>query len=152
MVGPADDTKLSAFRNMCFSTPPHFGNRGAASVSATHCLNSLAVFSWFSTSFSLISMADYLNLSSLSGVIENPSLEKCWMSCLHPVHLSISTATPDGIVAMIFLGLVACMIHWLRLNCIWPDGTNNAIKFFNDLGTHFSPSTISSTLEWSYLL
>ena len=32
MVGPANDTKLSAFRNMCFSKPPHFGNRGAASA------------------------------------------------------------------------------------------------------------------------
>ena len=32
MVGPAGDTKLSAFWNMCFSKPPHFGNRGAAPV------------------------------------------------------------------------------------------------------------------------
>ena len=30
MVGPAGDTKLSAFWNMCFSKPPHFENRGAA--------------------------------------------------------------------------------------------------------------------------
>ena len=30
MVGPAGDTKLSAFRNMCFSKSPHFGNRGGA--------------------------------------------------------------------------------------------------------------------------
>ena len=30
MVGPAGDTKLSAFWNMCFSKTPHFGNRGAA--------------------------------------------------------------------------------------------------------------------------
>ena len=30
MVGPADDIKLSAFWNMCFSKPPHFENRGAA--------------------------------------------------------------------------------------------------------------------------
>ena len=28
MVGPAGDTKLSAFWSMCFSKPPHFGNRG----------------------------------------------------------------------------------------------------------------------------
>ena len=27
--GPAGDTKLSAFWNMCFSKPPHFENRGA---------------------------------------------------------------------------------------------------------------------------
>ena len=27
---PAGDTKLSAFWNMYFSKPPHFGNRGAA--------------------------------------------------------------------------------------------------------------------------
>ena len=32
MVGPAGDTKLSAFWNMFFSKPPHFGNRGAAHV------------------------------------------------------------------------------------------------------------------------
>ena len=32
MVGPAGATKLSAFWNMCFSKPPHFGNRGAAHV------------------------------------------------------------------------------------------------------------------------
>ena len=25
MVGPAGDTKLSAFGNMCFFKPPHFG-------------------------------------------------------------------------------------------------------------------------------
>ena len=30
MLGPPGDTKLSAFRNNCFSKPPHFGNRGAA--------------------------------------------------------------------------------------------------------------------------
>ena len=30
MVGPAGDTKLKAFWNMCFSKPPHFENRGAA--------------------------------------------------------------------------------------------------------------------------
>ena len=30
MVGPAGDTKLSAFWNTCFSKPPHFGNRGTA--------------------------------------------------------------------------------------------------------------------------
>ena len=29
MVGPAGDTKLSAFWNMCLPKPPHFGNRGA---------------------------------------------------------------------------------------------------------------------------
>ena len=32
MVGPAGDTKLIAFQNMCFSKPPHFGNRGATPV------------------------------------------------------------------------------------------------------------------------
>ena len=30
MVGSAGDTKLSAFWNMCFSKPSHFGNRGTA--------------------------------------------------------------------------------------------------------------------------
>ena len=30
MEEPAGDTKPSAFRNMCFSKPPHFGNCGAA--------------------------------------------------------------------------------------------------------------------------
>ena len=33
MVGPAGDSKLSAFRNMCFSKLSHFGNRGAIPVS-----------------------------------------------------------------------------------------------------------------------
>ena len=36
MVGPAGDTKLSAFCKMCFSKPPHFGNRGAAPVIKTN--------------------------------------------------------------------------------------------------------------------
>ena len=31
-MGPAGDTKLSAFWNMCFSKPHHFWNRGAATA------------------------------------------------------------------------------------------------------------------------
>ena len=112
----------------------------------THCLNPLAVSLWFSTSLLLSSMADCLNLYSLSGVIENPSLEKCWISCLHPVDLSILTATPNHIGAVTLLGLVACMIQWLRLNWFWLDGTNNAVTFFNNSGTNFFPSAISHTI------